>query len=292
MEFITYLNSLHPSIKFTHEYSHSSINFLDNTVKFNSKRALITTLYNKPTDTHLYLHYTSVHQESILSKGPYSQYLRLRHICSLDEDFKANAFNLTGYYLKRGYPINSLKRHFQRVNQFTQDQLLEFKPKPESSRPVMVTNFSPKNPNVSKLIRDNWNIIQNTEELNQIFPDKPIMGFRRLPNLRDKLTSAKIKIRYPPIQKPMAVKSHKPVCTRLGKCTYCSKIKMLDSITSFYTKKQFNCKNLPPRCKIICELSNLFYTISCSECGLQYIGETKRPLRECMNISEVFKTRS
>ena len=60
----------------------------------------------------------------------------------------------------------------------------------------MVTNFSPRNLNVSKLMRDNWNIIQNTEELNQIFPEKPIMGFRRLTNLRDKLTSAKI--RYPP----------------------------------------------------------------------------------------------
>ena len=196
VEFITYLNSLHPSIKFTHEYSHSSINFLDTTIKFNSERDLITTLYNKPTDTHLYLHYTRAHQESILTKGPYSQYLRLRRICSLDEDFKANAFNLTGYYLKRGYPINSLKKHFQRENQFTQDQLLEVKPKSETSRPVMVTKFSPKNPNVSKFIRDNWNIIQNMEELKQIFPEKPFMGFRRLPYLRDKLTSAKI--RYPP----------------------------------------------------------------------------------------------
>ena len=183
VEFITYLNSLHPSIKFTHEYSHSSKNFLDTTIKFNSERELITTLYNKPTDTHLYLHYTSAHQESILTKGPYSQYLRLRRICSLDEGFKANAFNLTGYYLERGYPINSLKKHFQRAKQFTQDQLLEVKSKPETSRPVMVIYFTQKNPNVTKLIRDNWNIIQNTEELNQIFPEKPIMGFRRLPNL-------------------------------------------------------------------------------------------------------------
>ena len=100
LKFINYLNSLHPSIKFTHEFSHSSISFLDTTVKFNQERELITTLYNKPTDTHLYLHYTSAHQDSILTKGPYSQYLRLRHICSLDEDFKSNAYQLTGYYLK------------------------------------------------------------------------------------------------------------------------------------------------------------------------------------------------
>ena len=29
-------------------------------------------------------------------------------------------------------------------------------------------------------------------------------------------------------------------------------------------------------------MSNLIYIINCSECGLQYIGETKRPLRQRM----------
>ena len=189
------MNSLHQSIKFTHEFCKTSINFLDTTVKLIENRELITTLYNKPTDTHLYLHYTSAHQESILTKGPFSQYIRLRHICALNEDFKVNARNLTGYYLKRGYPLKSLKKHFQRANSFTQDQLLEVKTKSESTRPVITS--VPKNPNVTKLIHDNWNIIQNTEELNTIFPDTPIKGFRRLPNLRDELTSAKI--RFPPI---------------------------------------------------------------------------------------------
>ena len=278
-EFITYMNSLHQSIKFTHESSKTSINFLDTTVKLNENRELITTLYNKPTDTPLYLHYTSAHQESILTKGPFSQYFRLRRICSLDEDFKVNARNLTGYYLKRGYPIKSLKKHFQRANSYTQDQLLEAKAKSESTRPVMVTNFSPQNPYVTKLIRDNWNIIQNTEEFNTIFPET-LMYFRRLPNLRDKLTSAKI--RFPPIDNPLKPRVIIPVCTRLGKCTYCPRIKKLDSVTSFFSKKTFMCKNLPPKCQITCEISNLIYLINCSKCGLQFIGETKRPLRQRM----------
>ena len=34
---------------------------------------------------------------------------------------------------------------------------------------------------------------------------------------------------------------------------------------------------------MICELSNLVYLINCPKCGgLQYIGETKRPLRQRM----------
>ena len=45
LEFINYLNSLHPTIKFTHEYSTTSIDFLDTTVKFGRNRELITTHY-------------------------------------------------------------------------------------------------------------------------------------------------------------------------------------------------------------------------------------------------------
>ena len=37
-KFIEYLNSLHTNIKFTNEFSTTSINFLDTTVKFNHNR--------------------------------------------------------------------------------------------------------------------------------------------------------------------------------------------------------------------------------------------------------------
>ena len=53
-EFITYLNGIHPTIKFTHELSNTQINFLDTTVKVNSHRELYITLYEKPVPT-LYL---------------------------------------------------------------------------------------------------------------------------------------------------------------------------------------------------------------------------------------------
>ena len=126
IKFIEYLNSLHSTIKFTHEFSYTQIDFLDTTVKFGANRTLITTLYNKPTDTHLYLEYSSAHPESIHTKGPYGQYLRLRRICSLDTDFELNAKKLTGYYLKRGYPFPSLKNttsgqgNLPRINFWTQ----------------------------------------------------------------------------------------------------------------------------------------------------------------------------
>ena len=137
--FIDYLNSLHDTIKFTHEMSYSQIDFLDTTVKFGQDRGLITTLFNKPTDTHLYLEYSSAHPQSVLTKGPFGQYLRLRRICTLDLDFEANAKKLTGYYLRRGYPLKSLKKHYLRARKFSQDELLETVSKKANEAPVMVT---------------------------------------------------------------------------------------------------------------------------------------------------------
>ena len=55
-EFITFLNGIQPTIKFTHKFSPTQINFQDTTVKVNSDRELFTTLCEKPTDTHLHLH--------------------------------------------------------------------------------------------------------------------------------------------------------------------------------------------------------------------------------------------
>ena len=107
-EFVNCLNSLNPTIKFTSETKTKSVNFLDTTVKLDQERNIINTLYNKPTDTHLFLHHTSA-PDSVTYKGPYGQYLRLRRICSLDSDFEENAEKLTQYYLKRGYPIKQLK---------------------------------------------------------------------------------------------------------------------------------------------------------------------------------------
>ena len=107
------------------------------------------------------------------------------------------------------------------------------------------------------------------------------MGFRRLPNLRDILTSSTIS--YPPKPTTDAKPSlHTPVCTRLGKCTYCPRIRKAEQITSFHTKQVFRCKSLPPKHKVTCELSNVIYIINCNQCGLQYIGETKRPFRNRM----------
>ena len=272
--FITYLNSIHEKIKFTSEVSENDINFLDTKVIIDEHRKLYTTLYEKPTDTHLYLHYDSAHHGPCHTKGPYGQFLRIRRICSRNEDFIENGVNLIRYYLKRGYPFKQLKNHMLKACKYSQDELLEVKTKEPTKVPVMTTMFNPSNPDIKHYIHKNWNIIENSADCADTFATKPIIGFKRLPNLRDMLTKASIS--YPPkdIEPPKTIPTH---CTRLGRCTYCPIIKKIDVVTCRITGKKYKPIDLPR--KLSCELSDIVYLITCKKCLMYYVGETGRAFR-------------
>ena len=64
-DFINHINSLHSTIKFTHEFSKSHISFLDVTVSLDNNNKISTDLFVKSTDTHQYLLHTSCHPSHI-----------------------------------------------------------------------------------------------------------------------------------------------------------------------------------------------------------------------------------
>ena len=69
-----------------------------------------TDLYSKPTDSHSYLLYDSAHPQRCKGSIPYSQFLRVRRICSLDSDFKEHVLELTYHFMVRGYPMKLLQK--------------------------------------------------------------------------------------------------------------------------------------------------------------------------------------
>ena len=110
--FITYLNNLHPTIKFTSSFSHSEISFLDVNVLLINGR-LETDLYVKPTDKHQYLIKSSCHPSHTKQSIPFSMALRLRRICSTDEFFNTRSDALTTHLIKRGYPHRFIKEEIK-----------------------------------------------------------------------------------------------------------------------------------------------------------------------------------
>ena len=81
------INSLHPTTKFTMDYSATETNFLGVTVtKVGNK--LETDLYCKPTGTRQYLHAQSCHSNVYKGSIAYGQIVRFKRICSTEENLK------------------------------------------------------------------------------------------------------------------------------------------------------------------------------------------------------------
>ena len=100
--FAEQLNTKHPSIKFDYEISNTSIPFLDTRIYIDDNRQLQTTLFTKPTDTHNYLHYKSAHPRHLKNSLPYSQALRLRRICTKDEELSNNCKQIEEIFSAEG----------------------------------------------------------------------------------------------------------------------------------------------------------------------------------------------
>ena len=94
-----YLNEFHPTIKFTMEKSYEKINFLD-VVVYKENKHLSTDLYTKDTDTHQYLHATSCHRSCIKRAIPYGQAIRIKRICSDENNLNRRLLELESRIFK------------------------------------------------------------------------------------------------------------------------------------------------------------------------------------------------
>ena len=107
------------------------------------------------------------------------------------------------------------------------------------------------------------------------FKHLPVVAFRRCPNLRDLLVSAQLPSNStnPNPQLPCG-------SFRCGKnCATCPYISDgLTSYTFFSTGETRTIKS-----NLTCDTKNLIYMIQCNRCNLQYIGETKRSLKDRFN---------
>ena len=104
-EFIDDLNTAHSTIKFTSEWSHAQIHFLDVLVSLKAG-VLSTDLYTKETDTHQY------------------HALCIRRICSSDNDFRRHLDNLHSHLVHRGYESSFIKRQLRHIHSIRRTDLL------------------------------------------------------------------------------------------------------------------------------------------------------------------------
>ena len=105
--FITSVNSFHPALKYSWEISENSLAFLDIKLSMNDN-GLPTSVHYKPTDSHNYLLHSSSHPQHVKNAIPFSQFLRLRRLCSDDTDFNNKCEEMCQFFKKRGYPDSAV----------------------------------------------------------------------------------------------------------------------------------------------------------------------------------------
>ena len=138
------LNGVESSIKLAHEKSYKSVNSLDTKVIKDVQGNISTDIFQKPTDTHPYLHWTSAHPPHLKKSIPYSQALRLRRICSSTTILKQRILEYSNFFVACGYKRDRALSEMRKVLSLTQDESLRVRERHTTSRIPFVTTYNPR----------------------------------------------------------------------------------------------------------------------------------------------------
>ena len=184
------MNEKHPTLKYTAEWSQTSINFLDVTVSLIGGK-ITTDLYVKATDSHQYLHSSSCHPYHCKKGIPYSQALRLNRICSDPISFDRRCNHLEKWLIERGYSEREVRKQILRARGFSRDSLLDRENiREEQNKITFNLTYYPVFQNVKKILAELHLLLTPDVAHKAVFTNVPIIGFKNDRSLKDHLVRA------------------------------------------------------------------------------------------------------
>ena len=294
IEFIEYLNTFHPTIKFkcmkgiNYNFETRSVDFLDTTLWIDRQGLIQTTLYTKSTRVVQYLLPSSSHPSHITKNIPYSLGYRLWRIESTEDGFQANLLKLQQELEMRGYDRAIIREAFARVESLSREDTLEKVVRPEHERITLVIPFDKRLPNIASILHHRWKCLLDRDPNAKLYmPLPPRVSYSRTSSLRDIIVRSKVP--RPVRVARRQVNSGFRKCNRRVDCSVCSHSVNTITHTCHETGEAFPITSL-----INCESTGLIYCISCvkttGQCmqggggdagvgGPQYIGCTARMLK-------------
>lgn len=267
-EFISEINSLHPSIKLTYQISTESINFLDVTLMLD-QGSVSTTLYRKPTDRQQYLHFYSSHPRHCKTSIPYSQAHRYRRICSGRDDFEKHAEELKTSLIGQKYPEEIIDDAIQRARKLQREDILCESRKETHQETNLVLTYSSKTCQVHSILKRHFNIIRQSDRLAAVFQQPPRVVYRRSRNLKDILVNAKTE---PPERAQGCRPCGKP------RCKICPHVQTTNIARASRSNFKYEIKD-----NLNCDTPNVIYKLRCLVCDEEYVGQTKTSFRKRFN---------
>ena len=255
-------------MKFEVNQSESEVNFLDVCVQMKDGK-ISTSLYTKPTDSHLYLHSSSSHPSHVIKNIPKGQFLRLRRICSNTHDFITHANNFINYFSCRGYDKKAVEHAAREAMKADRETLLnktKLPKKKTDSQSIFVTTYHPKLRNLSSLFKRHFHFIQNDSTLSKIFESSPLVAFKRRKSIRNFVVRNDVKLREEGAILP-TTKCGRKICKKT-----CHLISNEAVIHNKLTGKEVKAAGGS------CCSKNVVYAIKCKKHDLLYIGHTGEEL--------------
>jgi len=201
----TRMNDAHPTLKFTFEISDNLVTYLDLQIykgeNFHESGRLDHRINTKATETHQFLSPTSAHCPSVFSAlvlGETIRYCR-GHTSETDYNHKVNFF--TDKLVDRGYDRSKVNDITSQVIYQDRDQYLSHSrrnvPNVDGQKAiplVLVTTYTPhtRTHDLKSALLENWHIIEEHHTLHKLFPNPPLLAYKRAKNLSDILVSSKL----------------------------------------------------------------------------------------------------
>ena len=185
LDFINDLNKKHPLIKFEFKYSQTKIEFLDVLVYKDHSNMLKTTIYKKQTDRQNYLEARSEHPKLLKDSIPYSQALRIKLICSSQQEFLNHTEKMINQFQKCGYNRSLIEQQIDKANLQERKQLLKENKKETATNIPLSLKYNRTLPKIKEICMKHWHLLHINPNLAEIFQSPPILAFRRNKNLRD-----------------------------------------------------------------------------------------------------------
>ena len=271
MEFIEWLNSIHPSLKFTVTYSRDGVEYLDLFI-YSINGKIHTKLYSKSSDTHSYLVPTSCHKYHIIHNIPYNIARRVLQNNSEEDNYTADKTKYTKYLTDRGYNEKMVSDSFKKAEEIDRRQL--YAKKTESNNKTctpLVIDDNPTLPPMTKIINNNKNVLSLDPQLTEIVPkDSIFVSYRAPKNIKDLLISSKL--RNNDRQPEQSIENG---CFKCNNCYLCRHyLQETKTFTSYHTNQVFDIRQ-----HITCNTKNVIYLIECLQHQVSNVGYTTNNMK-------------
>ena len=276
-QFVYFVNILDPSLRFTVKIGGKSLKFMDLFIAIRNG-VLQTSVYSKPTDGHLYLHYDSCHPKSTKSAVQTGVALRLRRICSTEEERRKSFKNYKAFLVSRNHSPRDVVENFRKIKNISRSDARRKRVKAAGQKKQRFFSvYNPRGPNISTIIKKHEHFIRGHEFLNNLFPPNCFqVVHRRGQNLKELILRAD----------PYTVKPQP--AGRYNKCGACDSCKNFVSGQSS-VKVNATGRVFQIRKDIDCNTPNVVYAAECLNCGEQGVGSTVDWKPRCSNYKSHIK---